>query len=470
MSIDRSGYFDSSLSRRELLLRAGSGFGGLALTWMLHRDDLLADHRRAHFPTRAKNAIFLFMDGGPSHIDTFDPKPMVNELAGQSLPNHIERAFTPMGVSDNPILRCRRNFTRYGQSGIPVSDWFPHVGTCVDKIAVLRSCWADGLNHVGSVCQMNTGSVRAGRPSLGSWVNYGLGSENDDLPSFVVLLDNDRDPPGGPRNWGPGFMPATHQGTRFRQGQSPILNLQPPPSLSGIRQRRKLDLLARMNYRHASKRPGNYELDARIASYELAYRMQAAAPEAVDLAGETEETKALYGLDQKETAAYGRNCLLARRLVERGVRFLQLYSGSGSKWDAHTKIEKNHSGLCLSCDKPIAALLTDLDRRGLLDDTLVIWGGEFGRTPMSEKGDGRDHNPYGFTMWMAGGGVKGGQVIGTTDEVGFHAVEDRAHVHDVHATILYLLGLDFESLTFANNGLDERLTMNEGHVIRQLLG
>jgi len=462
-------HHQDATSRREFLLRAGGGFGGLALADLLGQDLAGAATRNPHHHTPAKRAIFLFMDGGPSHLDTFDPKPMVNRYAGKPIPKSIKPAFTPMGVSNNPILPSKRKFTNYGESGLPVSDWMPHVGRCIDDIAVIRSCWADGLNHFGSVCQMNTGSVRAGRPSLGSWVVYGLGSESENLPGFVVMLDNPQEPPGGPRNWGTGFMPAANQATRFRNGASPILNLAAPAEISRQQQRGKLDLLASLNRRHAKQRPSLTDLDARIQSYELAYRMQAAAPEAVDLTRETQETKDLYGLGNKSTASFGRNCLLARRLVERGVRFVQLYSGAGSKWDAHKGIEKNHTGLCRSVDQPIAALLKDLKRRGLLDDTLVIWGGEFGRTPMSEKGDGRDHNPYGFTMWMAGGGVRGGQAIGTTDDFGLHAVDHRAHVHDLHATMLHLLGLDHERLSYLRNGLDERLTRTEGEVIRQIL-
>ncbi len=312
---------------------------------------------------------------------------------------------------------------------------------------------------------MNTGSILAGRPSLGAWVTYGLGAENQNLPAFVVLLDNDKEPPGGSRVWGAGFMPATYQGTRFRNGKNPILHLAPPEALSSAQQRGKLDYLTQLNRRHAQARPGDDELEARIAAYELAFRMQAHAPETVDLSQETDETQALYGLHDKSTAAFGRNCLLARRLVERGVRFVQLYSGSGSQWDAHAKIEENHSRLCKSTDRPIAGLLKDLKRRGLLESTLVVWGGEFGRTPMSEKGDGRDHNPYGFTVWLAGGGVKGGQVIGATDDFGLHAVENRVHVHDLHATILELLGLDHTQLIFPHQGRPERPTVNEGTVI-----
>jgi uncharacterized protein (DUF1501 family) len=465
-------------SRRDFLLRAGGGFGALALVSLLNdrgatgvelaTQDGAVQSRQVHFPARAKSVIFLFMDGGPSQLDTFDPKPKVNQLAGQSLPESIKRPITPMGVSNNALLASQRTFRPAGQSGIPVSDWLPHLATCADELTVIRSCWADGLNHVGSVCQMNTGSVLAGRPSLGSWVNYGLGSENQNLPAFVVLTDGDREPPGGARNWGTGFMPGAYQGTRFRNGAQPVLHLEPPVEVSAAQQRRKLALLGQLNRNHASERGGDSDLEARIASYELAYRMQAEAPLAVDLQHETEETRRLYGLDEKSTAAMGRSCLLARRLVERGVRFVQVYCGSGSRWDAHAKIEENHSQLCLASDQPIAALLKDLKRRGMLDETLVVWGGEFGRTPMSEKGDGRDHNPYGFTMWMAGARLPGGQIIGATDDMGLFAVQDRIHVHDLHATILALMGLDHMQLTYLHNGRDERATINGGELISQI--
>lgn len=374
-----------------------------------------------------------------------------------------------MGVQENPLLVSPRKWTRHGKSGLPVSEWYPHVGACIDDIAVIRSCWANGLNHVGSVCQMNTGSILAGRPSLGAWVTYGLGSENQDLPAFVVMCDQEKEPPGGSRVWGTGFMPATYQGTRLRTGNDPILHLQTPAGLDPALQRTKVDFINALNRAHQSHRPADSELEARIESYELAFRMQAAAPVALDLNQETPETQKLYGLDDKPTEVFGRNCLMARRLVERGVRFVQLYSGSGSRWDAHTKIEENHSGLCRSTDKPIAALLTDLKRRGLLDSTLVIWGGEFGRTPMSEKGDGRDHNPHGFTMWMAGGGIQGGRIIGATDDFGVHAVENRVHVHDLHATILQIMGLDHTELIYQHQGRPERPTINEGRIIDELV-
>ncbi len=473
-------HHEHATSRRDFLARAGAGFGVTALAAMLAEEQVFAAEslpdplvpRRpdAHGTGfgRAKSVIFLFMDGGPSHLDTFDPKPLVNEMAGKPLPESIERPITPMGVSDNPLLGSKRKWKHCGESGLPVSDWYPRVGERIDDICVIRSCWANGLNHVGSVCQMNTGSVLAGRPSLGAWVSYGLGSANRNLPGFVVLLDTEKEPPGGTRVWGTGFMPATYQGTKLQGAGAPILHLAPPKGVSEERQQAKLSFINELNRRHLDARLDGGELEARIASYELAYRMQAHAPEAVDLARETEETQELYGLNDKATAAFGRNCLLARRLVERGVRFVQLYSGSGGKWDAHSDIEGNHTLHCKQTDKPIAGLLADLERRGLLDETLVIWGGEFGRTAMSEKGNGRDHNPYGFTMWLAGGGVKGGQIIGQTDEFGLHAIEDRVHVHDLHATILAALGVDHRRLIYNHQGRPERPTVNEGSIVEKV--
>jgi hypothetical protein len=372
-------------------------------------------------------------------------------------------------TAHTPLLGSRRTFRQHGESGIWVSDWYPHIARCVDDIAVIRSCTADGLNHVGSVCQMNTGSILGGRPCLGAWATYGLGSASRDLPSYVVLQDFATEPPGGNRNWGTGFMPASFQGTRFRDGSTPVLHLQPDVAVGAARQRSKLDFIQQLNRRHLRTRPNEDQLDARIAAYELAYRMQSATPEAVDLRDETEETLHLYGVDRKVTERNGRNCLLARRLVERGVRFVQLYMGSGGKWDAHSDIEGNHSRGCAYSDQPIAGLLRDLKRRGLLESTLVVWGGEFGRTPMSESGNGRDHNPYGFTMWMAGGGIKGGVTYGATDEIGLYMIEDEAHVLDIHSTILHCLGLDHEELTYLHNGRDERATINGGKILRGIL-
>ena len=469
-------------NRRDFLCRAGAGFGALALTNLLQGSLLGAAiqeearsmkqpllPRKPHFAAKAKSVIFLFMEGGPSQMDLFDPKPMLNELAGKPIPPSFGRVITAMGEYDSPILASKRQWKQHGQSGIWVSDWLPETATCVDELAVIRSCVADGINHSSGVCQMNTGSILAGRPSLGSWVSYGLGTENQNLPSFVIMQDNPSTVINGPRNWGAGFMPAVYQGTRITAGSEPIANLNPPEGVTPEQQRSKLDFLSQLNRAHSATRMQS-ELEARIASYELAYRMQAEAPEAVELAKESEATKQLYGIDSKETADFGRMCLLSRRLVERGVRFVQLYSGAGSKWDAHQKIEENHSKLCRSVDKPIAGLLKDLKARGLLDSTLVVWGGEFGRTPMSEKGDGRDHNPTGFTMWMAGGGVKGGQTIGATDDVGLHATEDRLHVHDLHATILWLMGLDNMGLVYKYKGRPERPTLNEGEAYKKIAG
>ncbi len=423
-----------------------------------------------HFPARAKRVIYIFLEGGPSHLDLFDPKPKLRELAGKPIPPSFGKVITAMGEFNSPILPDKRVWSRHGQSGLWVSDWLPNIAGCADDLAVIRSCWGDGINHSSGVCQMNTGSILAGRPCLGSWVNYGLGSENQNLPAFVVMQDNNSTVVNGPRNWGSGFMPATYQGVRFSAGSEPVANLNPPEGVTDPEQRGKLAYLEELNRAHASLRPQQSELDARIRAYELAFRMQSRAPEAVDISKETEATKSLYGMDQKETATMGRLCLLSRRLVERGVRFVQIYHGAGSRWDSHSAIEKNHGELCRSMDKPVAGLLKDLKSRGLLQDTLVVWGGEFGRTPMSEKGDGRDHNPSGFTMWMAGGGVKGGQTIGSTDEVGLHAVEDRLHVHDIHATILYLLGVDNMELVYRYKGRPERPTLNEGEAWKKITG
>ncbi|MDX2037447.1 MAG: DUF1501 domain-containing protein [Isosphaeraceae bacterium] len=467
-------------TRREFLLEGGAGFGALALADLLARSSAASDRPRVehrplevrtpHFRPRAKSVIFLFMEGGPSHLDTFDPKPLLQDLAGKPLPESFGKVILAMGESNAPLLASKRKWARHGECGTWVSDWLPHTAKLVDRIAVLRSCWSDGVNHSAGVCQMNTGSILGGRPSLGSWATYGLGSENQDLPGFVVMQDTTVQVVNGPRNWSAGFMPAVYQGVRFQGGSEPIPHLNTPAGVSPPRRRGQLDLLGRMNRSFADLHPEQSELEARIAGYELAFRMQSESPEAVDLSRETAETQALYGLDRKETAVFGRLCLMSRRLVERGVRFVQLYHGSGSKWDAHSKIEKNHTELCLGMDQPVAALLIDLERRGLLDETLVVWGGEFGRTPMSEKGDGRDHNPTGFTMWMAGGGVQGGRVHGATDDLGLRAVEDRLHVHDLHATILWLMGLDHMGLVYRHKGRPERPTLNEGEPFKAIAG
>jgi Protein of unknown function (DUF1501) len=461
-----------NISRRQMLQQSGVGFGSLALSWMMQQESSAAlPQQVAHHVPRAKSVIWLFMEGGPSHLDLVDPKPVLNELSGQPLPASFDEPITAMGEKGAPLLAAPRTWKQHGQSGMWASEWIPNIAECMDDIAVIRSCWTNGINHAGGVCQMNTCINVAGRPSLGSWVDYGLGTANDNLPSFVVMCDSGGRPVNGPRNWGSGFMPATHQGVRINgASDEPIANLNLPKGYSDERQQVKLSLLQQFNKSHAETRTQQSELDARIESYELAFRMQSQAPAAVDLAQETETTQQLYGLDQKETKTFGRNCLLARRLVERGVRFVQLYSGTGSKWDSHSAIEANHSRLCRSMDQPVAGLLKDLKQRGLLDETLVIWGGEFGRTPMSEKGDGRDHNPTGFSIWMAGGGIKGGQTIGATDELGLYAIEDKMHVRDIHASILWLLGLDNMQLTYDHKGRPERPTINEGAFNRKLIG
>ena len=472
---------DQLHSRREFLSKCGCGFGALAFGYLLGLDGLLAraasaridplnplSPRSPQFPARAKSVIWLFMEGGPSHLDLFDPKPTLEKLAGQPMPESFGKVITAMGTANNSLMPSKRTFQQYGESGLWVSDWLPHIGQHADELAVIHSCWADGLNHVGSVCQMNTGDILAGRPALGSWTTYGLGTANENLPTFVVMADG-ADPVGGPKNWSAGFLPATFEGTQFRADGPPIFHLTPPRTIGEKQQRSKLDLLADMNRHFAADKPDDSELAARLNSYELAYRMQAAAPEAVELSQESELTRKLYGLDDTTTRKFGALCLMARRLVERGVRFVQLYCGSNSGWDAHVDVEENHSKHCRESDKPIAGLLTDLKARGLLDETLVVWGGEFGRTPFNEKGKGRDHNPWGFTIWMAGGGVRGGTVCGATDEIGLRAVERRAHVHDIHATILALLGMDHRKLTFPHNGRDERPTINGGEIISEVL-
>jgi len=462
----------------------GGGFAGLALASLLERDRFWAQAagtapespfapRAPHLPTMVKSCIFLLMNGAPSQVDTFDPKPALEKYAGQPLPpskEFINSGGRAMGL----LTPACRPFERCGQSGLPISGFFPHLKRHADKLAVIRSCHTDTHAHGSALVQMNTGKPIIGRPSLGSWAVYGLGTENQDMPGYVVMLDKRGGPIGGQPNWSSGFMPAGYQGTLFRPTGNPILDLASPAALGRDGQRRQLDLLAKLNEEHLRARPGGEELAARATSYELAFRMQAEAPEAVDLAQETAATRAAYGVDQQPTAEFGRNCLIARRLVERGVRFVQLYSGGGhleETWDAHESVEKNHGQHAGETDQPIAALLSDLEQRGLLESTLVVWGGEFGRMPFSEGTGkpGRNHNPYGFTMWMAGGGVKGGTAYGATDEFGFEAVENRVHVHDLHATILHLMGLDHTRLTWFHQGRDERLTDVYGRVIHDII-
>src|SRR5262245_23557291 len=468
--IDKLRHHWNVTTRREFFTRAGSGLAGIALGHMLAEEGWSAGPRLEdpvapkpfHHPPRAKAVIWLFMEGGPSHVDLFDPKPLLDKLDGQPIPDSIGKPKqTASGTGSNRLMAPKRTWKQYGQSGIWVSDWYPHIAQHVDDMTVLRSCWADGLNHVGSVCQMNTGSILAGRPSMGAWVTYGLGTANQDLPTFVILTD-ERDVLGGSKNWSAGFLPAVYQGTQLRREGQPILNLNSPETVGDQQQRSKLQLLAELNRHYGVDKQEDTELEARLKSYELAYRMQSAAPEAIDLSKETEATKKLYGMDEEMTAKFGTNLLLARRLVERGVRLVEAYCGCGSGWDAHVDLEENHNKWCKVSDKPVAGLLADLKSRGLLDSTLVVWGGEFGRTPFNEKGKGRDHNPWGFTMFMAGAGIKRGAVVGRTDDIGLKAIERPAHVHDIHATILDQLGLNHLNVTYLHNGRAERPTIVAG--------
>lgn len=473
-------------TRREFFWEAGGGMLGTALTMMLAQDGFFTSRasaataeayeppfapKVAHFPARAKACICLFMYGGVSHVDTWDPKPALAKWDGQPIPNLDD---DPLFKVRNPgkLMASTRKFARHGEAGIPVSDLYPRVAECVDDLAVIRSCHADSFAHGSGLLQMNTGRLRQGHPSLGSWVTYGLGSENQNLPAYVVMLDHRGGPIGGAPNWGSGYMPAAYQGTQFRTEGDPVIDLSPPTGVSSSQQRNQVDLLRRLGDIHRADLPQQSQLIARLESYELAYRMQAHAPEAVDLAKETSATRALYGVDNESTARFGRQCLMARRLVERGVRFVQVYSGGGhndQNWDAHGDVNKNHELHCGETDQPIAALLQDLKARGLLDETLVVWTGEFGRTPTAQNGKGRDHNPRGFSAWMAGGGIQGGQIHGATDEFGFAAVEDTVHIHDLHATILHLMGIDHEQLTYFHTGRQMRLTDVHGRVLDNLI-
>jgi hypothetical protein len=476
-----------SRSRREFLWQAGGGFAGLALIDLLSRGGFFDRTVRAgdppadapglapkapHFAARAKHAVFLFMNGAPSHVDTFDPKPALARFDGTPY-----RGDTPVGSNGRPVGHLMRSpfpFAKHGESGLEVSSLFPHTAGFADELCVVRSLYTDTAAHASGCLQMNTGSVLIGRPCLGSWLSYGLGTECEDLPGFVVMTDPRGGPIGGASNWTAGYMPAAYQGTLFRGSGPPLLDLATPAGITRRAQRRDLDLLGELNREHFEDRPGDSELSARIRSYELAFRMQTAAAEAVDLEREPAATRAMYGLDDDRTRDFGRKCLLTRRLLEKGVRFIQLYSGGGhleETWDGHSDCVKNHTLHAGETDRPIAALIADLKRTGLWDETLLIWGGEFGRTPTSEGvgKPGRDHNPHGFSMWLAGAGVKGGQEIGATDELGFKAVEERCHVADLHATILHLMGLDHTRLTFFQGGRDQRLTDVRGRVITKAL-
>ncbi len=423
----------------------------------------------AHFVPRARNVIFLFMSGGPSHVDLFDPKPELIRLAGQPIPDSFGTFKTRRNVARNKLMPPARPFRARGQSGIEISDYLPHLARHADSLCVLRGCRGDSVTHPESVYLMNTGSILMGRPSLGAWAAYGLGSENGNLPAFVVLPDPAGWVKGGAPAWGNGYLPATFQGTLLRGGSTPILDLNTPAGISPAQQAATVRFINQLNRARLPTPDTGTDLAARIAAYELAFRMQSEAPAVVNVSTESPATRQLYGLDDPVTAEFGTRCLRARRLVEAGVRFVQIYCGDTNGWDGHAELDKNHTALCAQSDRPVAALLTDLQARGLLDSTLVVWAGEFGRMPMSEGSNGRDHNPHGFSMWLAGGGVRGGQAIGATDDVGLRAAADITHVHDIHATILHLLGLDHERLTFRRNGREERLTDIAGHVVTRAL-
>jgi hypothetical protein len=457
-------------SRRKFLFETCGGISGLGLAALLNQDGLLGA-KTPHFPARAKSVISLFMCGGVSHMDTFDPKPALAKYAGQPLTGKgdiVVRQGNP-----GPLMPSPFTFRKYGQSGTDVSEIFPKIAGHVDDLAVMRSVMGMSNDHVQAHYALSTGMIRMGFPSVGSWVTYGLGSVNQNLPGFVVIYDAHGGPFGGPANWGAGFMPAAYQGTVFRASGTPIVDLKPPAEVAPEQQRARLDLLNKLNELDAAKYPGNTDLTARIESYELAYRMQSYAPEAVDVNAEPETTRKLYGMDNPVTEPFGRQCLMARRLVERGVRFVQLFHGglgvqNVDTWDAHENVRDNHTRHAAEVDGPISALLTDLKATGLLDSTLVIWHGEFGRMPISQRGVGRDHNPGAMSIWMAGAKIRGGQVIGSSDEFGYKAEEQPISVHDMHATILNLLGMDHLKLTYRFNGRDVRLTDVYGELIPQI--
>lgn len=465
------------VNRRQMLQRAAGGFGFLGLAGLLAEDssaraatsaDPLAI-RAPHFPAKAKRVIFLFMSGGPSHVDLFDPKPRLTQDMGKPLPFEkpkLERTKT------GTLLGSPWKFKKHGQSGTEVSELFPKLAECVDDMCVIRSMVADNINHNGACLQMNTGEQAFSRPSMGSWLTYGLGSENRDLPGFIVI--SPAQPAQGAPLWASSFLPASYQGTLVNDLNRPIENLA-NPRFTLPQQRQQLDLLKQINDLHRAQREEDSRLSARIESFELAFRMQAQAPEAFAIDGESAETKKLYGIGDNMTDHFGRQCLMARRLVERGVRMVQVYHTQTSKrsscqlWDQHGGLKTELPNNCAATDQPIAGLLKDLKARGLLEDTLVLWGGEFGRTPTAEGDNGREHHPFGFTMWLAGGGIKGGIVHGATDEFGWHSVTDKVHVHDLHATILHLMGIDHERLTYRYSGRDFRLTDVSGKVVRSIL-
>lgn len=459
-------------SRRQMLRNASAGFGALALHGLLGLESRGAIYsqgplspKQPHFKPKAKRVIFLFMHGGPSHVDTFDYKPLLTRDDGKPLPFAKPRIVS--SPTDN-LLASPWKFRQYGQSGLWASELFPHVAKHVDKLCMLNAMHGSNSRHGGALLELHTGSDTFIRPSMGSWVTYGLGTENQDLPGYVTLCPSLSH--GGVNNWSSGFLPAAHQGTPLGTSSIPAEKVA-IPFISGstprIAQRREIDLIQEMNREKLAESGPDLALEGRIESFELAYRMQAAAPELQDISRETEETHKLYGLDNPQTKNFGRLCLMARRFAERGVRFIQC--SHSYKWDQHGGLKGDHTKNALEVDLPIAGLLTDLDRRGLLDDTLVLWGGEFGRTPAGQGRDGRDHHPQAFTMWLAGGGVKGGFVHGKTDEYGYYGVEDKVHFHDLHATVLHLLGMDHKRLTYRHAGRDFRLTDVHGEVIKNIM-
>lgn len=473
----------NALNRRRFFATGASGLGTLALASLMKQDGLLgAGQQLAHFAPRAKRCIYLFMEGGPSQMDLFDPKPRLNELDGQPMPESLLKdiKFAFIQKEAARIMGSPRTFKRYGECGMELSDLLPHLSTCVDDIALIRSMHCEQFNHLPGQLMMLSGSDLQGRPTLGSWLNYGLGNESENLPGYVVLATLGRGLPGGASSWSSGFLPSQYAGTLFRNQGSPVLNLANPPEISNAAQMRSLQTINELNGLRYEQ-IGNPEISSRIKAYELAFRMQQTAPELLDLSGETKTTLEEYGVTREEASksstsgfmgSYARNCLLARRMVERGVRFVSLFL---STWDHHSALDSGLERYTKISDQPVAALLKDLKQRGLLDETLVVWGGEFGRTPLGEnrvnfkKVTGRDHHPYSFSMWLAGGGIKGGQVIGETDEIGWGVTKDPVHVHDLHATILKLFGLDHEKLTYRFQGRDFRLTDVSGNIVEQLL-
>jgi hypothetical protein len=467
-------------TRREALGRIACGFGGVALSTLL-ASEAASDTARSsdtnplsprppHFPAKARRVIFLFLHGGVSHVDTFDPKPRLAEMDGKPLP--IAKPKFEFAQTGN-LLKSPWKFKKYGDSGTEVSDLFPHVGGCIDDVCVLRSMnGGNQVSHGPALLTLHTGDGVFNRPSMGAWTLYGLGSENQDLPGFIVLSPSVYH--GGAQNYGSAFLPASYQGTRVGDGHTPFKDAalaNTAPADDAESQRQQLDLLRKQNLRHLERTGADARLEARIEAFELAFRMQAEAPKVMDLSGETKATLALYGVGEEPTDEFGRQCLLARRFAERGVRFVQVcHSYPRNYWDAHGDLRNNHTTNARKVDKPMAGLLRDLKGRGLLKDTLVICGTEFGRTPASQGTDGRDHHPHAFSMWLAGGGVKGGMTYGATDEFGYYVAENKVTMPDFHATVLHLLGLDHENLTFRHAGRDFRLTDVSGHVVRAILG